>query len=372
MSSKSAAAGPAWRRHHTSGMPIDPWLPRAAALRPDRIALEAPEGALTYARAARRARGSTPRPAAASRSRCRRGWTSRSRCTPACSPARPRCPSTRGWAEAEQAALLASAVARASTARCPLRRRGATGPGRRRHGAGRPHVRDDGGAAAGRAELREHPGQRARLGRRARPRPRRALAVPAAALARRRADGAAALGDLRHHAPCSTAPSAASDDDITVVSLVPTQLRRLLDAGARPGARLRVVLLGGAAATPDLLGRARAAGWPVAATYGLTQACSQVAVDGRALPGLRGLARRPTARSSSRARPSPAAASCAPATSAASTRPGACTSSAASPTRSSRAARTSRPPRSRPRCSPTPPSPTRASSAARTRSGGRP
>ena len=30
-------------------MPIDPWLPRAAALRPDRIALEAPEGALTYA-----------------------------------------------------------------------------------------------------------------------------------------------------------------------------------------------------------------------------------------------------------------------------------------------------------------------------------
>src|SRR5215212_11762877 len=35
--------------HHTSGMPIDPWLPRAAALRPGRIALEAPEGTLTYA-----------------------------------------------------------------------------------------------------------------------------------------------------------------------------------------------------------------------------------------------------------------------------------------------------------------------------------
>src|SRR4051794_4412664 len=30
-------------------MPIDPWLPRAAALRPGRIALEAPEGSLTYA-----------------------------------------------------------------------------------------------------------------------------------------------------------------------------------------------------------------------------------------------------------------------------------------------------------------------------------
>ncbi len=78
----------------------------------------------------------------------------------------------------------------------------------------------------------------------------------------------------------------ASADDITVVSLVPTQLRRLLAAGARPGARLRVALLGGAAATPDLLEEARAAGWPVRATYGLTQACSQVAVDGRPLPGL--------------------------------------------------------------------------------------
>src|SRR5918994_4422782 len=48
MSSKGAAvvhmAG-----HHTSGMPIDPWLPRAAAQHPQRVALESPEGALTYA-----------------------------------------------------------------------------------------------------------------------------------------------------------------------------------------------------------------------------------------------------------------------------------------------------------------------------------
>src|SRR5215218_11421814 len=35
--------------HHTSGMPIDPWLPRAAAQHPQRVALEAPEGELTYA-----------------------------------------------------------------------------------------------------------------------------------------------------------------------------------------------------------------------------------------------------------------------------------------------------------------------------------
>jgi O-succinylbenzoic acid--CoA ligase len=79
----------------------------------------------------------------------------------------------------------------------------------------------------------------------------------------------------------------ATHDDVTLVSLVPTQLRRLLEAGEEPGARLRVVLLGGAAATPDLVDRARDAGWPVRETYGLTQACSQVTVDGFPLPGVR-------------------------------------------------------------------------------------
>src|SRR5918995_5968802 len=48
MSSKSACEVQC-TAHHTSAMPIDPWLPRAAALRPGRIALEAPEGTLTYA-----------------------------------------------------------------------------------------------------------------------------------------------------------------------------------------------------------------------------------------------------------------------------------------------------------------------------------
>src|SRR5687768_10970519 len=48
MSSKGAAAVH-MAAHHTSGMPIDPWLPRAAAQHPDRVALEAPEGELSYA-----------------------------------------------------------------------------------------------------------------------------------------------------------------------------------------------------------------------------------------------------------------------------------------------------------------------------------
>jgi o-succinylbenzoate---CoA ligase len=86
----------------------------------------------------------------------------------------------------------------------------------------------------------------------------------------------------------------AGRDDVTIASLVPTQLARLLEAGARPGPRLRVIMLGGAPADPTLLVRARDAGWPVAPTYGLTQTCSAVTVaepgdvasSGRPLPGL--------------------------------------------------------------------------------------
>ena len=65
---------------------------------------------------------------------------------------------------------------------------------------------------------------------------------------------------------------------ITLVSLVPTMLHRLLEAVPEPPPpHLRVVLLGGAAAPPDLLTRALARGYPVATTYGLTESCSQAA-----------------------------------------------------------------------------------------------
>jgi len=73
--------------------------------------------------------------------------------------------------------------------------------------------------------------------------------------------------------------SAAIDDGITHVSLVPTMLGRLLDvrAGRPAPASLRGILLGGAAAPPLLLRRARQLGFPVLPSYGLTEACSQVA-----------------------------------------------------------------------------------------------
>jgi O-succinylbenzoic acid--CoA ligase len=72
-------------------------------------------------------------------------------------------------------------------------------------------------------------------------------------------------------------------DGPTVVSLVPTTLQRLLDAGLRHPPGLRWALLGGAPETPALLGRAAAAGVPVATTYGLTEACSQVITLGAPL-----------------------------------------------------------------------------------------
>jgi len=71
----------------------------------------------------------------------------------------------------------------------------------------------------------------------------------------------------------------------TIVSLVPTQLARLLDARWTPPPWLRIVLLGGAAAPASLLAHAAAAGVPVVTTYGLTEACSQVATQ---IPGASG------------------------------------------------------------------------------------
>jgi o-succinylbenzoate---CoA ligase len=72
------------------------------------------------------------------------------------------------------------------------------------------------------------------------------------------------------------------DDGITVVSLVPTTLARLLDAGLRDPPALRCALIGGAPAPPTLIARARAAGIVCVQTYGLTEACSQVTTQ---IPG---------------------------------------------------------------------------------------
>jgi O-succinylbenzoic acid--CoA ligase len=73
---------------------------------------------------------------------------------------------------------------------------------------------------------------------------------------------------------------------ITVVSLVPTMLSRLLEAGLREPPALRWALLGGGPIPPPLLERAAEAGVPVAPSYGMTEACSQIATHGWPLPGV--------------------------------------------------------------------------------------
>jgi O-succinylbenzoic acid--CoA ligase len=72
---------------------------------------------------------------------------------------------------------------------------------------------------------------------------------------------------------------------VTLVSLVPTMLSRLLDAGLREPPTLRRVLLGGGPIAPALLARAREAEVKVSPSYGMTEACSQIATDGVPLLG---------------------------------------------------------------------------------------
>jgi O-succinylbenzoic acid--CoA ligase len=72
------------------------------------------------------------------------------------------------------------------------------------------------------------------------------------------------------------------------VSIVPTQLRRLLDADpdAAWARGFTSVLLGGAAAPAALVEAARAAGVPVLTTYGMSETCGGCVYDGRPLTGV--------------------------------------------------------------------------------------
>ncbi|WP_135852436.1 o-succinylbenzoate--CoA ligase [Halorussus salinus] len=64
---------------------------------------------------------------------------------------------------------------------------------------------------------------------------------------------------------------------VTGVSLVPTMLRRMLDARESLSNSLRFVLLGGAPTPDELLSRCQRRGVPVHPTYGMTETASQIA-----------------------------------------------------------------------------------------------
>lgn len=65
---------------------------------------------------------------------------------------------------------------------------------------------------------------------------------------------------------------------VTHISLVPAMLARLLDAGHdSPPSALKYALIGGGPLSAALVERARAAGWPICVSYGMSETGSQVA-----------------------------------------------------------------------------------------------
>lgn len=78
----------------------------------------------------------------------------------------------------------------------------------------------------------------------------------------------------------------ASEGEMTLASLVPAQVSDLVGLRLRSPAKLRAVVVGGGA-LPDALYRdARALGWPLLPSYGMTETCSQVATATLASPEL--------------------------------------------------------------------------------------
>jgi o-succinylbenzoate---CoA ligase len=87
----------------------------------------------------------------------------------------------------------------------------------------------------------------------------------------------------------SAATQAATDGLPLYTSLVPTQLRRLLDGSAvatRALAAYDAILVGAAATPAALLARADRAGARVVTTYGMSETCGGCVYDGRPLDGV--------------------------------------------------------------------------------------
>ncbi|MBK7891853.1 MAG: AMP-binding protein [Bdellovibrionales bacterium] len=76
------------------------------------------------------------------------------------------------------------------------------------------------------------------------------------------------------------------DARVTLLSLVPTQVFDLVEAGLTAPHGLRAVIVGGARLEPELFLRARELGWPLLVSYGLTECGSQVATGSFAEPGV--------------------------------------------------------------------------------------
>jgi O-succinylbenzoic acid--CoA ligase len=104
-----------------------------------------------------------------------------------------------------------------------------------------------------------------------------------AILARARVAGAPVLVDPAFD--IDAVARAPAERGAALVSLVPTMLKRLLDAGA-PVEEYRVLLLGGAPTPAGVLGRATAIGARVVDAYGMSETWGGVVLDGVAIDGV--------------------------------------------------------------------------------------
>lgn len=66
---------------------------------------------------------------------------------------------------------------------------------------------------------------------------------------------------------------------VTLASLVPAQVADLVRDSVRPPDSLRAVVVGGGAMAEGVARDARALGWPLLQSYGMTECCSQVATE---------------------------------------------------------------------------------------------
>ncbi len=74
--------------------------------------------------------------------------------------------------------------------------------------------------------------------------------------------------------PMTWDPRTFVQSEATLASLVPAQVRDLIAAGLEPPPALRAILVGGGAFDP-----VAAAGWPVLASYGMSECCSTISVE---------------------------------------------------------------------------------------------
>lgn len=67
------------------------------------------------------------------------------------------------------------------------------------------------------------------------------------------------------------------DENVTITTIVPTQLYDLVKNNLKAPRSLRYLIVGGDFLAEELENRARTLGWPVIRTYGMTEVCSQLA-----------------------------------------------------------------------------------------------